>query len=360
VSVVYYPLDKTVIDLDAFESVLISGLRGSGKSALLEVLAEQHHLKGRIVLDLFAPRNFEESFYVLPGAYGVCFPIVMVHPPQVELHFTDPRFARLIKPMVSTTPLQEILETAERLEAIVTVPSKLWPPGRVLTLLTQWLWALLDVADRVKTPLCVCFREASVAFSQYKVFPDQETDFKRALIWYHRHARHHRTTVLTDIQRSVDMVKTMRSIMDRYHIKRSPKGLVPDEYKWALTEIREIREKFPPRLWKDREMNFPKIPKLYPREFYAFQSDDQLRCVERNSLPIHRHKSPYDNFLRLTGLVVKQIGEWEETDGKKGKSLERPIWKMKMKHPEWSNRAIAKELECSHSTVNDHLRFLQE
>lgn len=356
-------LSERVVNTDKFEGHIVSGLRESGKSGFLEVLGEEHYLAKRIVLDLHGASDGESLFWCVPGRNRIYYPIILVHPPWIEVQFPKNNpFQSIIKPMSCETPLLDIVKTAKRLKRIVTVPTNLYPLGSGLGILTEYFYNLDKVADKVKTPFFVLLREAHIAFSQFSIFPKQEKDFRKSLFYFFKEARHHRTSLAVDVHRHMDFIKAARTLMDHIHFKKSNRSMIPPEYSWFIQAIKDIRAKFPFKKYKLREMNYPPVTRLYPSEFYTLDSSEAVEPIERAGLPRFHHKTPWDDFTKITGVNFKQVMDIpaEYLPEKEKETLAERIMKIKILHPHWSNRSIAKEAKCSAGSVNNYLAFSKE
>jgi len=356
----YSNLLDRVIDLGRYEGICISGLKGWGKSALAEVLAEEYFLRGWLVMDVLGAPDWESCFWAVPGPRGFYYKTLLIHPPRYELRHTDAVTWGHIKFMASDTPLEEILQTAKNEDRVITTAS-LWPHGSISQLLTPWFFELIEIAHKLKNPIFLVLKEAHMAFSHLKVFDKLETKFRASLLNLFRSGRHHEIGFCLDLQRMVSLYKEIRDLTDKTILKRNTQRSVPRELEFVFSELDEIRETFHRRQWRLRERNYPLIQKLWPSECYCLGSDGQVLPVVRTPLPRFWHKKPKDRFLEITGIQVVKRGDGEFTvellEEEALPPVKEQIYRCAIEHPDWGMRQIAREVDCSHSYVSEVLSF---
>lgn len=343
------------IDTSRFEGHMGVGLKGSGKSALGERIAELHYRKGFIIFDGLDGNDWESAYWAVPGPSGNYYKTLLVIPPWYEVKGPNPEFSH-IKPIKSDVGLETILKTAKEEDRVVTVGCKLWKRGTVGNVLKDWLFDMPDIAESVDAPIFILMREVgSYAFSQLKIFPDLEDEFRRALIYLFREARHHGIGFYFDAHRLVDMIKGVRVLCDHTHLKQSNARMVPSDLHWVFDQIEEQRQKFTRRAWKLRERRYPRLPKIYPNEFYSVSQEEVARPVVRFKMATFHHKRPRDNFLKRTGFFFKYLPEVEQKhmeEIKKAKAPKREqVLRFLAMFPTATNQEAANYAECDPSYV---------
>lgn len=314
------------------------GIKGSGKSALGERIAEKHYHHGYIIFDGLDGNDIESGFWAVPGPSGRYYPTLLVIPPWYDARTSNPRYNH-VKPISSEAGLLQILKTAEAEHRIITMCCKLWPRGTVGNVLKEWLFQVTEIAPRLDHPIFVLMREVgSYAFSQLRIFPELEDEFRRALIWTFREARHHNVSFYFDAHRYIDLHKSIRSLCDFTHIKLSSKEMIPKEKQWVFQEVKDWRERlYSRKRWRTREKTYPRIQKLWTNEFYTTGYFEELRPIHKFQMGTFRHKDPNDDFEKITGFVFKfDKGKYEkhmEEDMKRAPKKEI-ILKIKAKHPD--------------------------
>lgn len=348
---------KFVADPSKTEGHFGVGIKGSGKSALGEKIAEVHHWNGYIVFDGLDGNDMEAAFWGIPGPSGLCYNTLLVHPPWYSIKLTDPRFSH-IKPISSEIGLLPILKKAEVERRIITIACHLWKRGTVGNLLKDWLFEITEVAPRLDRPIFILMREVgSYAFSQLRIFPELEDEFRRALIWCFREARHHNVSFFFDAHRYIDLHKSIRSLCDHKHVKLSSKEMLPAELHWMFSHVKEWREKlFSRKRWKFREQTYPRVQKLYPNELYSVGHFEELRPIYKFSMASFHHKRPRDDFERITGFRFKfDAAKYDQH--MKAEEVERAPKKLRVlqaliKYPEATDIKIAEIVKCSHQYVS--------
>ncbi|MFQ5822340.1 MAG: hypothetical protein ACE5I5_20390 [Candidatus Heimdallarchaeota archaeon] len=331
------------------------GIKGSGKSALGENIAATHYRHRYIICDLLDGNDFEAAFWGIPGSKGGCYPTLLVHPPWYEVTLKNGMFSH-IKPISSEEGLKKILKIAKQERRIVTMACKLWRRGTVGNLLKEWLFDLPDITSRVKSRIFVLMREVgSYAFSQLKIFPELEDEFRRALVYLFRESRHHEISFFFDAHRLVDLHRSIRVLCDRSHIKLSSREMIPNEKQWVFQEIKSWREKFARKAWKTRETLYPRIQKLWAREFYGVGPFEELRPVYKFQMAPFRHKRPSDVFEDITGFHFKYDATKEEEFVRQNEMKKAPkkelIYIAMLQNPGATDGEIARRVDCSRPYV---------
>ena len=94
---------------------------------------------------------------------------------------------------------------------------------------------------------------------------NQSTMAKKALLDYIRQTRHYNITLIGDYQRPDDVFSGIRDQADLFIIKRSPRKLLGDAWKWMFDDIEQRREKiiFKYGLQRGTEVADNIVPKIH-------------------------------------------------------------------------------------------------
>lgn len=337
------------------EGIFAVGIKGAGKSALGEAIAAQHYLQHYIICDFLDGNDFEAAFWGIPGPKGFCYPTLLVHPPWYKITANNGKFSH-IKPICSEIGLKKILECARDERRIITMACALWRQGTVGNLLKDWLFQLPEIAPQINNRIFVLMREVgSYAFSQLRIFPELEDEFRRGLIWLFREGRHHEISFFFDAHRLVDLHRSIRTLCDRTLIKLSSREMIPDEKQWVFQELENWRDKFGMRNWKLREALYPPIQKLWPSEFYSVGPFEELQPKLQFHMAPFRHKRPSDNFQRITGFQFKYDAAKEEEytrqEEMKAAPKKEAVYIEMLRNPAASDSEISRIVGCSQSYV---------
>jgi hypothetical protein len=208
----------------------------------------------------------------------------------------------LIKTVTDDTPTKEIVELAFREKRICIFNRGFYGDQRdayriLAKMLKELPFLILRGSFANNNCFCIGFREAGqIAPSGLKgMRGDYETNVKRELQTYIREARHLRTVLVLDFQRSSDIAKSIASQRDFLFIKRSTRDLIPDEYMWLFESIARAKEQAEDDLEWDKAESLPTIPTLKPWEAYILFPDGHYE-KRYHSLPTFHHKRPDDTW----------------------------------------------------------------
>jgi len=136
---------------------------------------------------------------------------------------------------------------------------------------------------------------------------NQSTMAKKALLDYIRQTRHYNISLIGDYQRPDDVFSGIRDQADIFIIKRSPRKLLGDAWKWMFDDIESRREKiiFKYGLQRGTEIAdnvVPKIQELGNNYAYVIYINDKYK-LWKIPTPNFHHKDREDHFEVVTGLT---------------------------------------------------------
>jgi hypothetical protein len=136
---------------------------------------------------------------------------------------------------------------------------------------------------------------------------NQSTMAKKALLDYIRQTRHYNISLIGDYQRPDDVFSGIRDQADIFIIKRSPRKLLGDAWKWMFDDIENRREKiiFKYGLQRGTEIAdniVPKIQELGNNYAYVIYINDKYK-LWKIPTPHFHHKDREDHFEVVTGLT---------------------------------------------------------
>jgi hypothetical protein len=206
----------------------------------------------------------------------------------------------MIKTITDDTPVKEIVEQAHNEKRICVFNRGFYgdqkdayrSPARMMKELP---FLILRGTFSRNTCFCIGFREAGqIAPSGLKGMKgDYETNVKRELQTFIREARHLRSVLCLDFQRSSDIAASIASQRDFLFIKKSAKDLMPDHIMWLWDTIEYKRAYAEDNLEFGAEGVWPGIPQLKPWESYVLFPDSHFEKRFHGMASFHR-KRPND------------------------------------------------------------------
>jgi len=170
---------------------------------------------------------------------------------------------------------------------------------------------------------------------------NQSTLAKKALLDYIRQTRHYNISLIGDYQRPDDVFSGIRDQADVFILKRSPRKLLGDAWKWIFDDIEKRREKiiFKYGLQKGTQIadnKIPKIQELGNNYAYVVYINDTYKLWRINT-PTFHHKDREDHFQVVTGItwVEKPHGKMtamknSKTSEKVEQTIMKDAWETKM------------------------------
>lgn len=418
--------------------ILTQGMRGSGKSVLDEMAAEQLYLQGWTVLDLLAARNAENFFWTVNknckeiwkhkiaqdpslkntphcGCYRsypitILVPEYMVFEPDTmdnfnHVYLTKAEYVRWCaenkfvpewnpnkkpkwkdldknwqpkirvrslpapttsgsnKALIEEVFMNAVVE-ARREHRIVCMNPMFFPNEyhkfRVMEIIIRCLGRMMYTHFRPLTEeevgkprsewnkhqrnhhrVAVVMREFGEVTSAVLKGENQSTLAKKALLDYIRQTRHMNISLIGDYQRPDDVFSGIRDQADIFILKRSPRKLLGDNWKWIFDDIELRREKMMFKYGFERGAEMadniiPKIQELGNNYAYVVYVNDKYK-LWKIPTPSFHHKDREDHFEVVTGLkwVEKSHGKVDLTAVQKSaeKNQEDAIkdsWESKM------------------------------
>jgi len=299
-----YIKSDPLYDSNKYMGYFIIGLRGSGKSALVEKYAEKFYCDGRIVVDLWGASGRENLFWGVKGKTQ--YPCLIVHSPFVDVEIPKGQ-GKWYAAVSGDESVESIIKRAVLEKRVVCFDQNSYQGfeeecyKKVAEFLSELPRVNMDVVDG---RMVVLVREASnLLFAHLKV--NDYCKFTRApFLSLIRESRHNRISFIIDSQRYKDVYSGVRENTDVLLIKRTPVTTLPDDMSWLPKKIKYLRRKAPFRF---RYSLFPKLGELKPEEYYAVFPSTNI--VKLNfDLPGFYHKREEDNFSRKTGILFKSNG----------------------------------------------------
>ncbi len=136
---------------------------------------------------------------------------------------------------------------------------------------------------------------------------NQSTLAKKALLDYIRQTRHYNISLIGDYQRPDDVFSGIRDQADIFILKRSPRKLLGDAWKWMFDDIEKRREKIIAKYGWQRgvqiaDNKIPKIQELGNNYAYVVYINDTYK-LWKIPMPMFHHKDREDHFEVVTNLT---------------------------------------------------------
>ncbi|MGH9879686.1 MAG: hypothetical protein ACRD5H_18820, partial [Nitrososphaerales archaeon] len=219
----------------------------------------------------------------------------------------------LIKTITDDTPLKEIIELTAREDRICVFNRGFYGDQRdayrvLAKMLKELPFLILKGSIPKERSICLGMREAGqIAPSGLKGMKgDYETSVKREIQTYIREARHLRSVLVLDFQRSSDIARSIASQRDILFFKRSTLDLLPDEYVPIYHRIEESRARAAYGLDFSAEENYPSISRLKHWQTYVLFPDRHLE-LRNHLLPDFHHKRPHDSWADDASCEIEYL-----------------------------------------------------
>jgi len=308
---------------------LAYGVRGSGKSALLECIGEQHLRRGHGVFDLWGARSGEGLAW-LRSQWAEEGRVLLLHGDNTSVASSfDSK--NVSKYRNSDLEKYDLVISASPLYSSLSAEFEF----------TNQLIDRLYKRQHWRKPIYLLVREAAnLLYSRAKISENQKAT-KYFFIYFLREARHCGVSLGIDSQRFTAVDTDVRSTIDYVFFKSLGHFGLPKEYRFLY------RSYLPQSLQS-----------FAPQYFLVFTRYGSHGLGE---FPLPRfHKRPGEDLLKILDIEVEH-GE-EQVQHKPGRRVGD------LKHAElialrvdgYSHRQIAEKLGVASSTVYEHIRYHNE
>ncbi|MCK5609194.1 hypothetical protein KAR91_45390 [Candidatus Pacearchaeota archaeon] len=357
---------ESMVDPTRSDAQLIIGGVGSGKSSLMEVLAETYRYHKSNIFDLMGAIDGEGMWWGIAGHpkcnYGCkrcvrycphslkkqiktkhysgvkysfdpepgynCHPMILVHPEYYEVKMPNHSLYDHIIPYQfpdhpTVGDIEELLKVGIQEDAVISLADSLFqikPHAHLFKLMSQILWSIGEInQERFQKDFTLLAREiGSIIFARIRVFPDHERDLKRSFIYVTRFMRHKGIRFLWDLQRANDLDISLRLHASNIYIKKQSKRMLGEQFRtyWNGVEFRRrIMYKNQDRAVINRF--FPSIGRLARSRSYVLKEDGKVNPAIDTRMAAFHHRKPHDDFTLWTGIKLEKTGNYEpKTNGK--------------------------------------------
>lgn len=382
------PRREGIIDIAKQYLIGILGVRGSGKSVLLETYLEKYFDTGYTVLDLWAAPNMENAFWIFAKeGYKKRIPITILAPESFIINEAqvdrfngnyltkEPlvEFVKLPNPSKKTDSEQNdkileiltktILECRDRRRILVFNPY-MFPNEvnmfRTLEILMRNLITIsynhfhaidpktkrkekfedMTIQERTYHKMAFGIREfGEVAPARIKGDKSGESILiKKALLKFVRLARHANIDGMIDYQNASDVESAIRNQIDTWLIKKWTTNLAGENFDYIFDRVKKKRKRIlDDGDWTDDAYEmadeiFPPIENLTYYWMYVKKANVPLYLEKVPELHI-KHKEPNEKWELMTGIELKHDAKFVEssrgfTSTKASKSDEKALYFM--------------------------------
>jgi len=258
---------------------LILGMRGSGKSSLLEVLAIRYPK----IIDLFGSSDNEGLCWCKPKFTEV-FKLIHGREPRILLVTSE---TKETASKFDTKKISELkLATLEDYDVITTANILYSTEDEYFSALHDIIQLLWQKRTHWKEPWFVLIREASNWIYARMKLAKNDMMAKSQFVKSLREARHHGLAVGVDTLRWTSLDKEVRDVSDYIFLKRAGAIGLPDDLRWMYRYIR------PYSMMQAKPQNFMLTTSKGSVGYGTFA----YPCW---------HKEEKENILRSTGIEVK-------------------------------------------------------
>jgi len=297
-----------LVDLEKYEAIMISGMRGSGKSTKGEKILEAFHKHGRVCISLTeAPFSYESMYMAIPRTGQEPIPVIYITPKDCGIDYPSDLD---IAVMDEETPIKKVLNVAKNEKRMIIFCHSLWGPDgeqRAYKRLAKWITEMCLVQRTLRMDMAVLIREIEIQTYARLKSGRSSKDLKSALIDLVRLARSsYRISVIADLQLAGDMDRAMRGQLDKWLICCQDPEDMPKSMTWIHKKVESNRSllRGVPRI---RDRLFPSLTYLYPSEaYYVIRRKRKFSKLEFE-MPSHRHKREKDDLTDF-GIFVGKTG----------------------------------------------------
>jgi len=307
---------------------LAYGIRGAGKSALLESIGEEHLRRGHGVFDLWGARNGEGLAW-LRSKWAEEGRVLLLHGDNTSVACS-----------YDTKPVSKYRNSdLEKYDIIVSAS----PLYSSLGVEFQFTNQLIDrIYNRLhwRKPVYLLVREAAnLLYSRAKVVESQKST-KYFFIYFLREARHCGFSLGIDSQRFTAVDTDVRATIDYVFFKSLGHFGLPKEYRFLYKVYRPQA-----------------LQSFHPKYFLVFTRRGS-HGIGKFKLPVF-HKKPGEDILKKMGIEIEHGEEPEKSESNRVSDL-RHVKIVELRADGCSHREIAKQVDCSRSTVSEHIKFHNE
>ena len=313
-----------VIDFQNFCVYYNIGERGSGKSALQEIIAEKHKEKGRLVIDCWGARNAENFFWFLDRNGIDPHPKhkVLVILPDYTTVNVPKKFEDHFQVVSNKEKLIPILRRAKEENRVVVFGNTFFQYNHSYSALAQFFEELLDTNVKLGYEMFVLLREAGNLFSSYLMPCKEAKDTRVRGLQLVREARHANISISLDAHMFGEILKGLRLHSDRILVKKTTKRMLPDFLQFIPDNILYQQKKY--RYNPQFMRSHPRMDLMKPFQYYCVWGSLKYYCYT-SQLPTFRHKEARDVFTKLTGIDIdvdkEKMAEAEAEAKKKSKTI---------------------------------------
>ncbi|RLE51384.1 MAG: hypothetical protein DRJ21_00235 [Candidatus Methanomethylicota archaeon] len=220
------------IDVNRPLVILALGVRGAGKSAFLEALAEHYLAKGHIVLDLFGSRSGEGLAWLRSQwVTKLRLPTLIVKGENINIKFQS-------KPInIDIKNWNELnLKTIESYRIIISASPLYYNINEEFKAVNYIMNQLFKRLGWTKYICIVCRESANLFYSRLKHKENQKFA-KAETIYLIREARHHGLALLMDTQKLTAVDIDLRMLCDYIIFKRQGMFTIPRDLWWIYRYI---------------------------------------------------------------------------------------------------------------------------
>ena len=313
-------------------SYMAYGVRGSGKSSLLEAIGAEYLDRGCHVLDLFGSRD-GESLAWLRSPYAEDKKILLLHGDN-----TDVSCSWDTKPVSQYT-----LSDVEKYDLVIS-SSPLYDSPNTEYIQINTVLDLCYKRFEWKKPAYICIREAAnLLYSRMKITPDQSMA-KNQMIYFLREARHTGFALGIDTLKFTSIDIDVRVTMDYLFIKKPGIAGIPSDIRFLYSTYNPLA------LQRMKANTFLLLTSSGSHGIGSFDYHDW-------------HKEEGEPILRILGIETEHGERVEESkpDHKVGDFQHVTICTLRLDATSYAKIGLSEKVSAStaHNHVKDHNREVE-
>lgn len=321
-------------------SFLTFGVRGSGKSSLLEEIAEQYLKRGSNILDLYGSRDGE-------GLGWLRNPLI-ANKKVLLLHGSNTSVAC----SYDTKAISDYkLEDLNKYDLIISAGPMYSSPDVEYSEINTVIDSIYLRRTYKRLGFIVIREAGNLLYSRLKVSPDQ-TMAKKKMIYFCNESRHSGFAIGIDAQKLTSVDLEVRNATDFIFLKSLGILGLPKDWRFLYGIFEPLR-----------------LQNMRPKEFVCMTARGSIGYGQFKEVPWH--KKPKEDILRLTGIEVEhgselirtktraQVGDLEHADfitkrldGLSLRDIAQDKWSSSTicTHIDTHNKDIARLTECKRCT----------